>query len=305
MQILKKTINDADFKELKEVQKGCWINSMNPSKEEASELIKKLELDEEIIEDFLDETSTPRVEIEGNNTYILIKVPVKEKNELRTTTLGIIVGPEFILTITPSSSVSPITDFLEKKDVSTTQKTKFVLTLLEKTIELFDKKTNYVSKQVNAKRKNIQKLTNTDMITIVEFEEVLNDFVSSLVPITTIIRKIKTGKILPIYDADQEMLEDLIITANDSLNLSNSRIKTISNIREAHSTILSNNLNKTMKTLTAITILLTIPTIISSIYGMNIGLPLQENTNAFLYVIIIVLLISIALIALFRKQDWM
>ncbi len=303
MQFLKKTINDFDFRELKHFSKGVWINCENPDKEEVKELIKTYDLDEEIIEDFLDETSTPRMELDGEKTYILIKTPVKEK-ALNTSVLGIVVGKEFILTMTPRENLHAINKLIQKKEVPTTQKTKFVLKLLDYTIESFEKSTNILSKQVNSKRKLLQKLTNKDIVTIVGFEEALNDFVSSLVPITTIIRKIKTGKILHVYESDKELLEDLIITANDSLNLSKSKIKTITNIREAHSTILSNNLNKTMKTLTAITIILTIPTIISSIYGMNINLPIQTNPNAFNYLMILILVISIILLFLFKKQDW-
>ncbi|MFH1587813.1 MAG: magnesium transporter CorA family protein [Candidatus Diapherotrites archaeon] len=304
MQILRKTVKDPDFIELNSVQKGSWINSMNPSKEEVQKLITELKLDEEIIEDFLDENSVPRIETDEGITYFLIRVPVTEKKLLKTTTLGIVVTEAFILTMTPESSLQLINYFLENKNIFTTQKTKFVLRLLDKTIESYEKKTDYLNKEVNKKRRQLQKLSNQDIATMVEFEESLNDFISALVPITIIINKIKAGKILQVYEQDQELLEDLLISANDSLQLSKSRIKTITNIREAHTTILSNNLNKTMKLLTAITIVLTIPTIISSIYGMNIPLPIQAENNAFLYIIIIILLISAGLILVFKKQDW-
>ena len=113
-----------------------------------------------------------------------------------------------------------------------------------------------------------------------------------------------SGKILELFEEDKDLIEDLLLNNNQLIGISKSNLKNIVNIREAYSTIMGNNLNKIIKFLTALTVVLNIPVLISGFYGMNVALPLAQSGFAFWYLVFSSVIISIILIIVFIKMDW-
>ena len=105
------------------------------------------------------------------------------------------------------------------------------------------------------------------------------------------------------FEADKEIIEDLMVEANQGFDLCKSSLKTISNIRDYYLVILSNKLNRIITVLTIFTILISIPAAISGIYGMNIALPLQKNPLAFSYIILLMVLIWMGMLFYFKKKN--
>ena len=124
-------------------------------------------------------------------------------------------------------------------------------------------------------------------------------------PATNIFKKNLTGKILPLYEQDKELFEDLLIDSDQNLETAKINLKIATNIRQAYSTILNNELNKILKFLTSITIILTLSTAIFSFYGMNINLPLQGLTNAYIYISFFTFFIILTIFIIFFKKDWL
>lgn len=216
----------------------------------------------------------------------------------------IVIRETNILTISKIST-EVLHPFLNgRKKIFTTQKTLFLLSIFLETIKMFDFYLKMISKEVKSKRVNLKRLTNDDILRLVYAEETINDFISSFVPLRGVLDKVLRGKFIKFYEKDKDVMEDLVDDSRQTLKHCEVNLKSIKNVREAYSTILTNNLNKVIKFLTTITILLTIPTIISSIYGMNVGLPLGENPFAFVYIILAIILLVFFVVLIMWRKKW-
>jgi magnesium transporter len=150
----------------------------------------------------------------------------------------------------------------------------------------------------------VDTVNNHDFIAFVVIEDALNYFLSELLPTNILLNGLLAGRYkLTFFEEDKDLIEDLIQTTNQLNETSRSSLKTIVNIREAYSNIMTNNLNRQIKLLTSLTVVLTLPTIVFSLYGMNIPIPDQTNPHAFSYVAGGTLVACvIALYVLYRKR---
>jgi len=139
----------------------------------------------------------------------------------------------------------------------------------------------------------------------VGFEEELNDFLSALTHTSPVLQNILGGKLIKLYEQDGELMEDLILSANQLIGLCQSTLKNIVNIREAYSTIVTNDLNRVIKLFTSLTVILTIPTIIASLYGMNVKLPLAGNPEAFWIISLAIVVIVSVILYIFSRNRWL
>jgi len=151
--------------------------------------------------------------------------------------------------------------------------------------QVYNKFLTDISKNVRSVSVKLEKIENKDVIRFVNFEIILNDFLTALNPINNLLQDLLSGKFLKLYEKDKDLIEDLSLGTGQLIERCRADLKTIVNIRESYSTIITNNLNRVIKLLTALTIILTIPTIIASIYGMNVRLPLADNPLAFNWII--------------------
>jgi magnesium transporter len=188
----------------------------------------------------------------------------------------------------------------------TTNDTKLLfLNILNQILESYSHYLIRISKQVYHSEYKLEKIKNQDIVQFVIYERVLNNFLFALTRINTILQNIKMKNLLTLDEETDEFLEDLILKNGQLSEISRTSIKSIVNIREAYSTIMTNNLNNVIKLFTALTIILTIPTIVSSIYGMNVNLPLANQDNAFLIVIGTIAIVSTLGIVIFKWNDWL
>ncbi|KKQ50289.1 MAG: Mg2 transporter protein CorA family protein, partial [Candidatus Woesebacteria bacterium GW2011_GWD1_38_10] len=187
-----------------------------------------------------------------------------------------------------------------------TQKTKLILHILSEINHTYNKFINEISREIRKTSIGLKNtdVKNKDIIKLVANEMTLNDFLSSLLPIKNNMEILTSGKTLRLFENDKDLIEDLHLSSNQLVEISKSNLKNIVNIREASNTIMSNNLNKTIKFLTALTVVLNVPVLISSIYGMNVPLPLTGSVFAFWYVISLAFFVSLTLTAIFIKKDW-
>lgn len=303
-----KTIRDRELKKVTYFKSGCWIRVYNPSEEELEILKKRYLLEKGHLIDALDPYEVPRIETENGHAYIFTRYPIQpeESGKIITIPLLIVVCEDFVLTL--SSKDLQLTEKLFKQNVgfSTTQKTKFTLQVLLNINYTFNKYLNIISRDIRKANFDLEKINinNSDIVRLVSFETILNDFLSALEPIKGDIKMLTSGKILGLFEEDKDLIEDVLLNNNQLIEISKSSLKNIVNIREAHSTIMGNNLNKTIKFLTALTVVLNVPVLISSLYGMNVALPLAQSNFAFGYLLSSSVIISLILIILFVKKDW-
>lgn len=303
-----KTITDQNMRGLKYFKKGSWIYVFDPSDKEINYLVKNFSLEKGHLMDALDKYEVPRIETENEDTYIFTRYPIEtgKKSRIVTVPLLIVAGKDFVLSISSDNLLLNERILLRNKKISTTQKTKLTLQILSEINHVFNSFINNISREIKKTSIDLMKINikNSDMVKLVANEMVLNDFLSSLVQIKNNMETLTSGKTLKLFADDKDLIEDLHLSSNQLVEISKSNLKNIVNIREASNTIMTNNLNKTIKFLTALTVVLNIPVLISSIYGMNVNLPFAHSGLAFLYIISVSLFISLTLIVIFVKKDW-
>ncbi|MFA6096639.1 MAG: magnesium transporter CorA family protein [Candidatus Paceibacterota bacterium] len=301
--IYKKTLKDNQLLSINDIEKGCWISVTDPSKSELADLERKMNLDATIMEDGLDDNEIPRIHLENGTFYLIIRFPMEADGNIITVPLLVCVTSENIITMCKRES-KVIAKFIETKlSFCTTQKTQLLLKII---LEIFGCYENFLSrilKDIKHKKIKINNLNNNDILYLVQEEETLNDFEMSLAHNINVLEKILSGRYITLYEKDKDITEDLFMDSKQTLEMSKVALKSIRNIREAYSTILSNELNKVIKVLTGATIVITIPNIVGSLFGMNVAVPFANDSLGFYYILLIIAVLSLLMyIVLFRRK---
>lgn len=299
-----------EFNEIAEFKKGSWINLINPNEEEIKRVCSELKIKEEFIKYPLDYDEQARIDIEDDMILFVIDVPtVEEKKEEKTYTtmpLGIIVvRDEFFITI--SLNKNKIVENFAKgktKNLYTYKKTRFLLQILYYNASCYLEILKKINKEAEETVKVLQKsLKNRELIQLLNLENSLVYITTSLKSNELVMEKTLRGKIIKMYEEDEDILEDAIIENKQAIEMSKIYSDILSGTMEASASMISNNLNTVMKFLASITIVLSIPTLIASIWGMNVELPFQTNIHGFLIIVTISIIISGIVFIWLKKKD--
>ncbi len=301
-----RTIKDTALKQIQDLRNGVWIHAVNASDGELGELWNKLGLDETLLEDAQDFFEVPRMEKVDGVTYFFTRYPFNEQTEdVDTAPLLIVIGETYVLTVT-QREIPQFEDFLSgKSPVHTTQKTKLFIQLMESVTTSFEKQLVRLRRAVHKDRAKLRKIGNQEIVRFVNYEHKLNDMVAAVLPTNFALQQVMNGNYMPVFADDKEMVDDLRIDNAQVVESARALLKTIQNVRNSAEAILANTLNNRIKTLTVLTILLTVPTIVSSLYGMNVPLPLAEEPYAFVFVLTVVFVVVGVALAYFKKNDWL
>lgn len=294
------------LEEIKSPKRGSFVRVVDPSKEELANLEAEYKLDSDLLADGVDLYEVPRFERDNENIYIYVRYcrPVGEYTS--THPLLIVITPELLLTVSRLES-EPVSILLQGGQLITTQKVKMVLQILGELNRGYRQHLNKVTKKILSTRNRLQNtiVNNDDIITFIDVEEDLNEFLAALQPYGSVLSALLNSKYVKLHEEDEDLIEDLQLSASELVELTKSRLKTIQNMREAYNTIATNNLNKVFKRLTSIAIFLTIPTIMGGFYGMNVILPFENNPNAFWIVVSITSFILVSFVLFFKKKRWL
>ncbi|CAN5401326.1 magnesium transporter CorA family protein [soil metagenome] len=300
-----KSLRTETVKELEEYKRGTWVYVEAPSEGELDQLADKFDLDRGILQDALDENEMPRLEKEGETSYIFVRFAMmSEEGELMTMPLLFVFGKELLMTVSLVRLPSLATFVTGKIDFATTQRAKLVLQILNIISDHYDTFIAGTSKQIKRIRAHLRRhaIGNQDFIEFVTIEDELNEFISALVPTNATLRRLMLGRYMPLFEEDQDIVEDLLLNNEQSMEACNSNMKSIANIREAYSSISANNLNRTIKILTIATVMIAIPNLFFSMYGMNIDLPFQHHGWAFPALIIFSITLLLAVVRFGRRK---
>lgn len=305
--IYKKTLKSERLEEIEKAEKGSWVMVIDPNDEEMDALSDQLGLERGHILDALDWHETPRLEIEESGLYVFLRFPFidEETDEVHTMPVLFVLTDDVVVTVSKENQ-KLFDDFLtEKIAFYTTQKTKFLLYMFLRISLLYRSHLNALSKKIRGREHILGKISDKDIVDFVRWENILNDFLTGLVPASNAYRTLLSKQYIKYFKEDQELVEDILLSNEEAIDICKTNIKTIVNLREAYSTLMTNNLNRAIKFLTAITIILTLPTMISSIYGMNIALPFQDHPMAFTGIMGVTILVVIVAFVLFSRKDWL
>lgn len=300
-----KSLRTEKVRELEAYKRGAWVYVEAPDHHEIAQLVGEFKLTEGLLEDALDEDEMPRLEKEGDQSYIFVRFAYRTPDgEIETVPLLFIFGKDFLITVS-LVRLPPLDAFLGGKvEFATTQRAKLVLQILGQIVEQYDGFISKTSKQIKLIRSRLRghDIRNQDFVDFVTIEDELNEFLTALMPTNATLRRLLLGRYMPLFAEDQDIVEDLLLNNEQSIEACNSNIKSVVNIREAYSSISTNNVNRTIKLLTIITVLIMLPSMIFGLYGMNINLPFQEETWILFGVVILSIVLNITVLVFARLR---
>jgi len=300
-----RSVKEGSLQQVKGVRPGTWVHVENPSNEEIDELSKLCGLSRDLLQDAVDFYEVPRFESEKGIAYFFTRFPHEKDSEMGTAPIMFTVTPTAVVSVARERPACLDQYINGKMPLYTTQRTKLFLLLVQAIHTSYRKTLIAIRRDVQKSRVNIRKIRTNDIVRLVSLESTLNDFISALTPTYTALKTVLSGTYLQLYDDDRDIVEDIQLEDQQLVETAKASLKTIQNIRSAYMAIVTNNLNAVMKVLTSITIILTIPTVIGSLYGMNILLPYANAPHAF-YGITLLILGTMGLAAwLFAKRDWL
>jgi len=296
---------DGMLARIDEWQPGCWVNVIDPTEEEATQLIETFQLEPDFIRAALDEEESSRIESEDGNTLLIVDIPVVEKKEKNITyytmPIGIMITENSVITVSISDNPL-ISEFAEGavKGVQTHLKTRFVLHFMLRMATRYLQYLKQINKLSNHVERELRKsMKNKELVQLMEIEKSLVYFSSSLKSDQVTLEKLMRGRYVKLYEEDEELLEDVLIEIKQAAEMSGIYLNILSGTMDAFASVISNNLNIVMKILASITLLISIPTVISGLYGMNVGnLPVP---NFWFPVAIAVVLMGVAGFWLYKK----
>lgn len=290
---------DGMIRQISEIQEGCWVALTAPKQEELLEISNDYHIDMNHLKAPLDEEERSRVEVEDDYILIIVDIPMTEERKTEyygTIPCGIILTRDKIFTIclrnTPILSA-----FMEGRvrEFWTYKRTRFILQILYRNASMYlqylriiDKKSNQVEKKLHISTRN------RELIELLELEKSLVYFTTSLRSNEIVLEKLLKLESMKRYPEDESLLEDVIIENKQAIEMASIYSNILSGTMDAYASVISNNLNIVMKVLSVITIVMSIPTIIGSYWGMNVGgIPFANHPHGFLIVIIISLVITL------------
>ncbi len=292
---------------ISDARKGSWIVSTAPDEVELQQLADTYSLDVDRLRDAVDIYEAPRLEVDDDKIYLYTRYCHPEGKEIATEPLLIIYTPDHLFTVmrSPTAVLARLTT--DTVGVVTTQKTKLLLQILHEINRSYQVQLTRVSKRLLQIRAQMRQshINNREFVNIIELEEDLNEFLSALLPQSVLLNSIVNGRHLRLYEDDRDIVEDLERTESELIELTKSRLRTLTNMRQAYDAIATNNLNNTFKRLTSIAIFLTIPTIIGGLWGMNVPVPFRDDPHAFTYVLFLIAGLAVAAVWFFSRKKWL
>lgn len=305
-----KTIDNKLIK-IDTIEEGAWINLVAPTDETIKHLVSTLNIEEQSILAALDTEERPRIEIEDNETLIIVDVPYLDKNTSShsgvshtTLPLGIIITEHNIITVA-TTDVSLLYPFKKAvlKGFNTNRRTTFLLQML------YRNAANYLIYLRNIEKKSKEweaelylSQRNSELLALLELEKSLVYFSTSLKSNESVLERLFRLSFIKKYPDDLEILEDAIIENKQAIEMAKIYTDVLGVVMEVFASVISNNFNILMKRLTSITIVMAVPTILSGIWGMNVFVPFSNTSDGFAWVIIIITLISILVAILLKNK---
>ena len=297
--------------ETKIFQKGNWINMINPTKDEIDLICEAVNIESDFITYSLDAEEKARIDIEDDGTILfIIDVPVSEEENgnvvYSTMPVGLIfVRDEYLITVSlKETSLITKMEKLTQKSLATYKKSQFLFQVFYENASMYLSMLKIINKKTELLERTLKKsLKNEDLMKMLNIEKSLVYFTTSLKSNELVMEKTLRGKIIKLYEEDEDLLEDAIIENKQAMEVARTYSDILNETMDVYASVISNNINDVMKILTSITIILAVPTLIASIWGMNVPVPFQYNPNGFVLLIAISIIVTLLTMIWFKKKD--
>lgn len=299
--------NDNGLISIKNWQPNCWINVENPTEDEKNYLLNELQIPQAFFNDIDDIDERPRIEIENDWHLIIFRIPVVSEDvkiPFYTIPVGIVFKDEICVSISfhKNEVLSDFVNYTKRKKTDVKDNFDLTLKLLLSSSIWYLKYLKQVNQKIKLAEDNLEKsIKNEELQALLQIEKSLVFFMTSLKGNSIVLHRIKNMKNI---NLDAELLEDVDIELRQALEMTNIYSDILTGTMDAYASVISNNMNDIMKKMTSISIILMIPTVIASFYGMNVPNSLQENPFGLPIIIAVSLAFSTLGVFLFMKRKW-
>lgn len=291
-------------------QDGCWVSMIQPTDKEIQSVSSRFSIDADDLRSALDTDERSRIGVEDNYVMILVNIPTVEDDTERelydTIPLSIFVAGKSVITVCLEET--PVLQPFSQgriRDFNTTMRSRFVMQILYRNASLYLQYLRNIERQSDMVEKKMYKSTqNSELFELLKLEKSLVYFTTALRSNEVVMEKLFKNERFKKYPEDAELLEDVIIENKQAIEMAGIYSGILSSMTDAFASVISNNLNNVMKTLAIITIVLSIPTMIFSAYGMNVataGMPFADSPFGFIMIVVASLIISLLVTIVFIK----
>ena len=295
---------------LQEPITGCWINAIDPTPQEIAQL-SELGIPQDFLTYPLDQDERARTEREDGSQLVILRIPFYEGPNVdvpyTTIPLGIILTDRFFVTVCKRNN-----EILEEfssgraRNLSTAKRHRFLLRLLLSTASKYLFYLREINKIVDHLEDQLQLSTrNKEVLELLKYQKSLTYFTTALKSNELMMERLQRSQMFKMYPDDEDLLEDVITENQQAIETTNISSTILSSMMDAFASIISNNLNVVMKVLASITIIMAVPTMIASFFGMNFNLPLEQHPAAFFITIVVSGLLSLTAAYFFWRRDWL
>jgi len=295
---------------LSEPTSNSWINVINPTPQEIAQ-IQTLGIPQDYITYPLDLDERARTERENGELLIVVRIPYYqgETSDIPyiTIPLGIIMTDQHIITVCKLEN-DVLHEFAGSRyrDISTAKRVRFVLRILFAVANRYLMYLREITKKVDFLEDQLQKSTrNKEVLDLLKYQKSLTYFTTALKSNELMMERLSRSKLFQTFPDDEDLLDDVLTENQQAIEMTNITANILNSLMDAFASIISNNLNSVMKFLASITIILSLPVLVTSFFGMNVHLPFETNTNAALLIFLISIVISLLAVFLFWKRDWL
>ncbi|RST59827.1 magnesium transporter CorA family protein [Siminovitchia terrae] len=314
MLLIYKSTSEGKLEKRANITNNSWLHLVKPTSKEIDHMVKELAIPRDFIIDSLDIDERPRIEERDGAVLIVIHVPydqldVKNSNDdvkYRTIPMGIIHTKDHMITIC-NEEIPFMKDIFNSrvKDFATHMKTRNTLKILNVTAQAYIRFLATIEHEIALAEKELAKsYRNREMYTLLYLNESLIYMVTSLKQMKFTMQKILHGDYIKLYEDDADILDDVLIELAQAYEITEINQDNLNNVMDAYANVVQNNVNRVLKLLAAFTIILSVPMLIASIYGMNVPLPFQDLPNAFWGVMTFTFVLTALCAFVFYKKQY-
>lgn len=292
-----------------EWESNCWVQVTCPTHEDNTFLINKLGVPDYFLDDILDKDERSRYEFDEGWVLIILRIPyvkeVRSRTPHTTVPLGIIINKDICVTVCnyETNMMIDFVSYQQKRNLGFADSVDLVFRLFLSSSVWYLKRLKQINVLIeDSKRKLDHKISNEDLIGLSRLQDSLTYFITSIRGNETLLSKLKFK--LPVDELDADLIEDVTIEMNQARETTNIYTNILDSTMETYASIINNNTNSVMKTMTSISIVLMFPTLVASLFGMNLINGMENSWWGFPLVTIISLSFASGAFWLFRKMSW-
>lgn len=289
---------------------NCWINVVAPTIDEIDTLTR-LSVPKDFITYPLDVDETARIEREDDGeVLVLVRIPsfkgLEEDIPYTTIPLGVILTENFIMTVCrQENEIMQNFTMMRRKVLSTGKRSRFLLRILLHAASRYLIYLREINKQVDLLEDQLQQtMRNHELLQILKYQKSLVYFTTALKANELVLERLQRGRLVRMYPDDEDLLEDVITENRQAMEMASISSNILVSMMDTFASMISNNLNVVMRFLASVTIVLSLPTLVTSYFGMNVGLPFQQDPYAYLVILGICMVTALLFVSIFLRRGW-